>query len=230
MYRDRHDAGRRLAGRLEAYRAEGPVVLGLPRGGIVVAYEVARALGAPLDVLVARKLAVPGRPEVGIGVVVDGDHPEAVVDERLASALGISRDYLREEIARQLEEVRRREALLRAGRARVDLRNRTVLVVDDGMATGMTVARPCAACGAHSLAASCCRPRRSADRGVGARARRRRDRLPRDAASLQRRRAVLRDFAQTSDDEVITLLARAASAAGRCGQGRQPAGERGGAG
>jgi len=62
MYRDRIDAGRRLAGRLETYRAEHPVVLGLPRGGVVVAYEVARALGAPLDVLVARKLAAPGRP------------------------------------------------------------------------------------------------------------------------------------------------------------------------
>ena len=212
MYRDRIDAGRRLAGRLEAYRAEHPVVLGLPRGGVVVAYEIARALGAPLDVLVARKLGAPGRPELGIGAVVDGDHPEAVVDERLAKAIGVSPAYLEREIARQLEEVRRRETRLRAGRARVDLRDRTVIVVDDGIATGGTV--------------------RAALRGVR-RAQPRRVVLAVPVAPPTAVSALARDadaivcletprnfhavgqfyenFAQTTDDDVIALLARAAS-------------------
>jgi putative phosphoribosyl transferase len=211
MFEDRVDAGRRLAERLETYRAERPVVLGLPRGGVVVAYEIARALGAPLDVLVARKLGAPGHPELGIGAVVDGDHPQSVVDERAMKRIGVSAGYLEGEIARQLTEVRRRNALLRAGRPPVDLGDRTVIVVDDGIATGGTV--------------------RAALRGVR-RAHPRRVVLavpvaPPDAvAALGREADVVvcletpqhfhavgqfyRDFRQTTDDEVIELLGRAA--------------------
>jgi putative phosphoribosyl transferase len=208
---DRVDAGRRLAARLAGYRAEHPVVLGLPRGGVVVAYEVARALKAPLDVLVARKLGAPGHAELGIGAVVDGDDPEAVVDEEAMTRLAISRDYLHAEIARQLAEARRRNALLRAGRPAIDLHERTVIVIDDGIATGGTM--------------------RAALRGVR-RARPRRIVLavpvaPEDTVAALRDEAddvvcldtpadfravgeFYRDFRQTTDEEVIALLARAA--------------------
>jgi putative phosphoribosyl transferase len=81
MFKNRKDAGRKLAARLIDYKDERPVVLALPRGGVPVAYEVAIALDAPLDVMVVRKLGAPGQPELGIGAVVDGDHPQSVLNE-----------------------------------------------------------------------------------------------------------------------------------------------------
>src|SRR5690349_10493811 len=110
MFRDRRDAGRQLAARLEQCRDTRPIVLALPRGGVPVAYEVASALEAPLDVLVVRKLGAPGEPELGIGALVDGDRPECVLNERTVAALGVDRAHLRAEIERETREIRRREA------------------------------------------------------------------------------------------------------------------------
>jgi putative phosphoribosyl transferase len=139
MFRDRREAGRRLAERLLTYRNDKPVVLALPRGGVPVAAEVAQALDAPLDVLVVRKLGAPGQPELGIGAVVDGDHPRTVVNEEIASALGVSEEYLLREIRSQLTEVDRRQTAYRQGRPALDVSDRTAIVVDDGIATGGTV-------------------------------------------------------------------------------------------
>lgn len=139
MFLDRQDAGRRLAAALTRYRGEDPVVLALPRGGVPVGFEVARALGAPLDIVVVRKLGAPDQPELGIGAVVDGDAPQAVVNAEIVEALGVPEAYLRAETDRQVREIRRREARYRGGRPRVPIEGRTAIVVDDGIATGSSV-------------------------------------------------------------------------------------------
>lgn len=135
-FRDRVDAGRRLADRLTRYRDENPIVLALPRGGVPVAFEVSRALGAPLDVFIARKLGAPGQPELGIGAVTQGG--TRVLNERIVQQLGIPDDYLERIAAKEEEEVRRRLHLLRGDRPEPDVRGRTVILVDDGLATGVT--------------------------------------------------------------------------------------------
>ena len=135
VFRDRHDAGERLA-KVLAPRIEGPaVVLGIPRGGVIVAAPVARELGAPLDVVVPRKLGAPGNRELGIGAVAPGIR---VIDERLVRRLNVPEDYLEREVAEQEAEISRRLAAYRGGREAPDLRGRTVVVVDDGVATGVT--------------------------------------------------------------------------------------------
>ncbi|HWP35780.1 MAG TPA: phosphoribosyltransferase [Thermodesulfobacteriota bacterium] len=138
-FRDRREAGRELARRLLPYRDLDPVVLALPRGGVPVGYEVARALGAPLDIVVVRKLGAPGQPELAIGALVDGDDPQGVLNPDVVELLGVPAEYVRDEVARQLAEIRRREARYRGGRPRVPVGGRTAIVVDDGVATGATV-------------------------------------------------------------------------------------------
>lgn len=133
---DRRDAGRQLAERLLPLAAERPVVLALPRGGVPVATEIATELGAPLEILVVRKLGAPHNPEYGIGAVAEGG--ALVVDAEAVRGLGISRIQLDEIIAREEAELRRRVAAYRGERERVDLAERTVIVVDDGIATGVT--------------------------------------------------------------------------------------------
>ncbi|HJR50189.1 MAG TPA: phosphoribosyltransferase family protein [Gemmatimonadales bacterium] len=135
LFEDRHDAGRRLAWLLEKYRQEQPVVLGLPRGGVVVAYEVARALGAPLDVLIVRKIGVPGAEEFAMGATAAGS---TLVDAELVRRLRIPPAVVDAIVRRETAELHRREALYRGARAPVEVRGRTVLVVDDGLATGAT--------------------------------------------------------------------------------------------
>jgi len=139
FFLDRADAGRRLASRLQKYQGQSPVVLGIPRGGVPVAFEVARALQAPLDVIVVRKIGAPDEPELGIGAVVDGDHPDTVLNDKMVEELGVKRSYLDREVKRQIEEIHRRQLAYRGGRARVDLRDRTAIVVDDGIATGGSI-------------------------------------------------------------------------------------------
>jgi putative phosphoribosyl transferase len=139
MFKNRQDAGRRLAARLMKYKDEHPVVLGLPRGGVPVAYEVATALNAPLDIVVVRKLGAPGEPELGIGAVVDGDHPQSVLNEEVVRLLGVSEDYVNREVARELFEIRRREESYRSGRSPEGIEGRTAIVIDDGIATGGSV-------------------------------------------------------------------------------------------
>jgi putative phosphoribosyl transferase len=135
-FADRSEAGRKLAALLMAYKDQKPVILGIPRGGVPVAFEIARALDAPLDVVVVRKLGAPGEPELGIGALVDGERPETVLNHEAITNLGVSRGYLDREIQRQLKEIERRQNVYRRGRPRVELKDRTAIVVDDGIATG----------------------------------------------------------------------------------------------
>ena len=137
LFEDRGDAGRRLAERLAFYTEERPVVFALPRGGVPVGAEVARSLGAPLEVIVSRKLGAPGQPEFGIGAVAPGG--VRVLNERAVRALDIGEDYLNMISARESAEAERRLRLFRGeGRPYPDLDGRTAILVDDGLATGVT--------------------------------------------------------------------------------------------
>jgi putative phosphoribosyl transferase len=138
-FRDRHEAGRRLAKALAHYAAFDPVVLGLPRGGVPVAYEVAAALGAELDVVFVRKIGAPGHEELGIGAVVDGANPQLVLNEDVVRQLGPSPNYIRSEMRKQLETIEKRRQLYRGEMEPVELEDRTVILVDDGIATGGTI-------------------------------------------------------------------------------------------
>ncbi|MHA7264185.1 phosphoribosyltransferase [Arthrobacter sp. TMN-37] len=140
LFRDRTDAGRQLAGRLADL--PGPVVvLGLPRGGVPVAAEVAAALGAPLDIVVVRKLGLPSQPELAMGAI--GEDGTRVLEERVILRARVSDDDLRAVEARERTFLQARTALLRAGRARTDLTGHTAVVVDDGVATGATARVAC---------------------------------------------------------------------------------------
>lgn len=139
QFANRREAGRHLAAALRRFRAEHPVVLALPRGGVPVAHEVALALDAPLDVILVRKIGAPGHPELGLGAVVDGHDPQTVLNDDVMRALHPSRTYIEDERDRQLAEIERRRALYRPGRDAIPLKGRVVIVVDDGVATGGTV-------------------------------------------------------------------------------------------
>jgi predicted phosphoribosyltransferase len=137
-FRDRHDAGRALAGALAGYEGRTDLlVLGLARGGVPVAAEVAAALGAPLDVLVVRKVGVPGYEETAMGAVGPGG--VTLLDQGLIAALHVDRRTVAEAVVRAREEMRRRERAYRAGRPLPVMRGRTVILVDDGLATGATM-------------------------------------------------------------------------------------------
>ena len=139
-FADRAEAGRCLAARLVEMALAAPVVvLALPRGGVPVAAEVARALGAPLDLLLVRKVGAPWQPEFAVAAVVEGDPPQTVVDEEACAVTGVSPDYIRSQVERELRELTRRRRLYLHGRASPDVRGATVVVVDDGIATGTTV-------------------------------------------------------------------------------------------
>ena len=144
MFETRRDAGRllaaRLASRLAAWRVTDPIVLGLARGGAVVAAETARLLGVPLDMIVVQGLRSPADASRGIGTLVMGSHPEVALDEPAIVALGVSADAVCEEVERQARTGRLREALLRGGERSSPLRGRSVVLVDDGIATGATMA------------------------------------------------------------------------------------------
>ena len=208
MFEDRRDAGRQLAARLLSYQDRDPVVLALPRGGVPVGYEIARALGAPLDIIVVRKLGAPGQPELGIGAVVDGDHPLGVLNEEIMKTLVVPEAYLKSEVTAQLAEIRRRQAAYRGGRAPLPVAGRTAIVVDDGLATG------------GSMRAALRSVRREAPaRLVLAVPVAPPDTLARLAAEVDETICLetpelfgavgyfYRDFTQTTDDEVIRLLA-----------------------
>ncbi len=136
-FADRRDAGRQLAAHLAHLKGADLVVLGLPRGGVPVAFEVARALEAPLDVFVVRKLGVPNHPELAMGALAQGG--VRIINETLVDALGISREAIDAAVARETAELQRREHLYREGRARAKLEGKRVIVVDDGLATGATM-------------------------------------------------------------------------------------------
>ena len=127
-----------MAERLAGLREASPVILGLPRGGVPVAFEIAEALRAPLDVLLVRKIGVPWQPELALGAVSDGAQPEIFIDEQLKALFEIDEDYVAQACERALAEIERRRAEFRAGRPSVDVAGRVAVVVDDGIATGAT--------------------------------------------------------------------------------------------
>ncbi|HKM69589.1 MAG TPA: phosphoribosyltransferase [Stellaceae bacterium] len=138
-YADRSDAGHRLAGKLAHLKDRQPIVLALPRGGVAVGFEIARALEAPLDIVLVRKIGVPWQPELALGAVTDGASPEIFIDRDLADSLDIPDSYIEEETARQLEEIERRRRSYCEGRPALEIAGRTAIVVDDGIATGATM-------------------------------------------------------------------------------------------
>ncbi len=138
-FHDRREAGQRLAAQLRRFAADRPLVLALPRGGVPLGYEVAQALGAELDVLIVRKLGAPGHEELGIGAVIDGGNPQVVLNEDVVRQLGIGPAYVEAETQRQLAEIERRRRAYRGDAPAPGVAGRTVIVVDDGIATGGTV-------------------------------------------------------------------------------------------
>ncbi|QVI20372.1 phosphoribosyltransferase [Nocardia tengchongensis] len=212
FFEDRVDAGRRLAEDLAVLRDENVVVLGLPRGGVPVAFEVALSLDAPLDVIVVRKLGVPYQPELAFGAV--GEDGARVINPAVVAVAGLSGEDMAQVERRERAELERRAVRFRMGRSRVPLAGRTAVIVDDGVATGATAAPPAKSPGR--------RARRGGAGGAGG---------VREALHLLRREADeviclgqpkfffavgqwYRHFEQTTDDEVVDLLARAADGAG----------------
>jgi len=139
MFRNRSEAGRRLAAALAHLHGRDPVVLALPRGGVPVAYEIASVLEAPLDVVLVRKIGAPLQRELAAAAVVDGEKTEIVRNPEVIEALHVGEDYLRREAERQVAEIERRRRLYLGERPPASVAGRTAIVVDDGIATGATV-------------------------------------------------------------------------------------------
>ena len=206
-FADRRDAGRQLATALLPLQLDDPLVLALPRGGVPVAVEVAAALRAPLDLLLVRKLGAPGHSEYGIGALVDGEHPQLVLNEDVMRLLAPSPDYVEAEKQRQLLELERRRTRYFGDRQPLPVRGRTVILVDDGIATGGTVRvalRALRASGAATIILAV--PVAPADTLESLRAEADRTvclETPDPFLAVGNHYA---DFAQTTDDEVIALL------------------------
>ena len=206
-YRDRREAGRTLADAMASYRrTPGVLVLGLARGGVPVAWEVAAALEADLDVFVVRKLGVPHWPELAMGALASG--AKVAMNDDVVSSLHITQDQLRAVIESETTELRRREQAYRGGRPEADARGRTVVLVDDGIATGasmLAAVRAVRAVGPRSVVVAVPVGPRSACRQLAAEA----DdvvcaTMPIDFAAVGQ---VYSDFRQVTDDEVRALLA-----------------------
>lgn len=207
MFQDRSDAGRRLADRLLYLRDQDVVVVGLPRGGVPVAFQIALTLHAPLDVILVRKLGVPFQPELGMGAIAEGG--VSVINDQVVRTADVSPFEVASVEAREERELRR-AAVLRGGRPQISLDGRTVIIVDDGMATGITARAACAAAKARGadrviLAVPLASPEAVADlsREVEVVCLQ----IPRDLRAVGQ---WYRNFTQTSDRGVADLLARAA--------------------
>lgn len=208
--KDRADAGVKLGAKLRAYADRDVIVLGIPRGGVPVAFEVARALAAPLDVFIVRKLGAPGYHELAMGAIASGG--ARVINEDVVASLGIPHFGIERAIVTEEEEIERREKLYRGKRPPLDVRGRIVILVDDGMATGASMlvavkalrslspARLVVASGVSSPSA-CSAVAEVADECVCVLE-------PDDLGAIS---PWYRDFTQTGDDEVCALLARAAA-------------------
>jgi putative phosphoribosyl transferase len=211
-FRDRTDAGRQLAAELQDLRTQDVVVLGLPRGGVPVAYEVAHALGAPLDVIVVCKLGVPSQPELAMGAI--GEDGVRILNQSVLGSIGVSGADLAAVEQREREELERRARRFRRMRPRVALLGRTAVVVDDGIATGSTARAACqvarALGAARVLMAVPVAPPSSVAALAGA---------ADSVVCIETPRRFFavgqwyEDFSQTSDDEVVTLLHMAARSA-----------------
>lgn len=206
-YADRQDAGRRLARHLGALRGADVVVLGLPRGGVPVAAEVAAALGAPLDVVVVRKIGCPYQPELAVGAI--GEAGVRVLDERVLRLARVSPRELAEVEAAERAELTRRLTRFSEGGNRVPLAGRTALIVDDGMATGATARAACQVARARG-AARVVLASPVASREAVALAGRAADEVicPWTPQGFRAVGRFYRDFEQTTDDEVVELLRR----------------------
>jgi putative phosphoribosyl transferase len=136
LFEDRREAGRELADRLACFKPERPIILALPRGGVTVAFEIASALSAPLEVIVTRKIGLPQNPEFGIGAI--GEAGVLLLDEPVIKLTGLPSDELEQVVKSEEKELQRRVALYRENRPLPDLCDRTVIIVDDGLATGVT--------------------------------------------------------------------------------------------
>lgn len=138
IFKNRAEAGKLLAEKLKNYEKNpNTVVLGLPRGGVVVAHEIARVLNIPLDVLIVRKIGAPGNPELAIGAT--DEKGTRVLEETIIQLYNISPDYIEEQTREKMGEAKRRSKLYRKNRAPIDLKNKTVILIDDGIATGSTM-------------------------------------------------------------------------------------------
>ena len=217
-FRNRSDAGQRLAGRLEHLRGKDAVILGLPRGGVPVAAEVARALGAPLDIILVRKLGVPAQPELGMGAI--GESDARVINPDVVRYAQVSEAQLAEVERRERAELQRRAQRFRGGAAREPLAGRIAVIVDDGIATGSTARAACQvarAMGAASVLLAVPVAPPGADVGM------RGDADEVICLEMPGRFLAIgewyEDFAQTSDEEVVALL-RAARAR-QAEQGRE---------
>ena len=212
-FEDRRDAGRRLAGKLSRFEDEQTVVFALPRGGVPVGYEISRVLEAPLDVFVSRKLGAPDQPEFGIGAVATGG--VRVLNQDVVRRLGIPDDYVEQITAQETAEVGRRLRYFRGERPEPEVVGRTVILVDDGLATGVTARAAVQALRLRKprrlvLAAPVCAAQ-TADLFEAAV-----DELvclesPSDLGAIG---FWYRNFEQTSDEEVVELLERARSERG----------------
>ena len=212
MFVDRREAGKQLASALSSLADQDMVVLGIPRGGVEVAAVVAEALGAPLDVVIPRKVGAPGNPELGLGAVAEDVE---VLDARLIEMLGVTEGYLKREINAERGEIERRSTLYRGGRPPVQLDGKVVVIVDDGVATGGTAAaalRWARSRGAARVILAVPVAPPEAVRRLQAEA----DEVV-VLASPERFYAVGQwyvDFPQVSDDQVIELLSRASAQEG----------------
>ncbi|HWR57924.1 MAG TPA: phosphoribosyltransferase [Thermodesulfovibrionales bacterium] len=206
LYRDRRDAGERLAARLTGYKDRADVlVLALPRGGVVTGHEVAHALNCPLDVLIVRKIGFPGQPELAIGAL--SETGAVSLNKRIIESYGIDEEYIRSEISRERKEVERRAALYRGDRGIPLLSGKVIILVDDGVATGATIKAAISTLKEENLSrlvAALPVASRKAEREIGQMV----DEMvclsaPDDFMAVGN---YYRDFRQVSDDEVIDIL------------------------